>query len=141
VWPDGVVGALTHCDGYRGAAVALRGRGVAGVGIDAEVHAPLPDGVLAAVARADEVEPLAALAAARPGTHWDRLLFSAKESIYKAWFPLARTWLGFEDARLEFDAAAGTFAAELHKAGPLSRVDGRFLVADGLVLTAVVVAG
>ena len=35
---------------------------------------------------------------------WDRLLFSAKESVYKAWFPLARRWLGFEEADIEIYA-------------------------------------
>ncbi|HEY3692789.1 MAG TPA: hypothetical protein VGL46_21300 [Pseudonocardiaceae bacterium] len=41
VWPPGVVGSLTHCTGYRAAAVAHR-RGVLTVGIDAEPHEPLP---------------------------------------------------------------------------------------------------
>jgi len=78
--------------------------------------------------------------------HWDRLLFSAKESVYKAWYPLTRRWLGFEDARLTVDPA-GTFQAELLVDGAradgrpaLRLLDGRFLVARGLVLTAVCVA-
>ena len=33
---------------------------------------------------------LAALADALPGVAWDRLLFSAKESVYKAWAPIDR---------------------------------------------------
>jgi 4'-phosphopantetheinyl transferase EntD len=33
------------------------------------------------------------LAATAPGPCWDRLLFSAKESVYKAWFPPAGRWL------------------------------------------------
>ncbi|WP_442812969.1 hypothetical protein OG930_28490 [Streptomyces sp. NBC_01799] len=38
VRPPGVVGSITHCTGYRAAAVALRAR-VLSVGIDAEpVH-------------------------------------------------------------------------------------------------------
>ena len=93
LWPDGVVGSMTHCDGYRAAAVARSGS-VAGVGVDAEPHAPLPDGVFDTIARPDEVPMLAALAAARPEVWWDRLLFSAKESVYKAWFPVAGRWLG-----------------------------------------------
>jgi 4'-phosphopantetheinyl transferase EntD len=38
---------------------------------------------------------LAALVHAFPVTHWGRLLFSAKEAIYKAWYPLAGRWPGF----------------------------------------------
>ena len=87
---------------------------------------------------------LAALAHAVPLTHWGRLLFSAKESVYKAWYPLTGRWLGFEDARLTIDPAAGTFAAKLLVDGarkdgepPLTELHGRFLVARGLIATAV----
>src|SRR3954470_4591458 len=44
-WPDGVVGSLTHCTGYRGAVVGRAGD-VRSVGIDAEPHDVLPSGVL-----------------------------------------------------------------------------------------------
>jgi 4'-phosphopantetheinyl transferase EntD len=140
-WPAGVVGSLTHCAGYRAAAVA-RAAEVRSVGIDAEPHGPLPDGVLDSVARPEELPRLAAMAAAHPGTHWDRLLFSAKESVYKAWFPLARRWLGFEDASLTLDPGGG-FDAALWVPGPtvdgaeLTALRGRWLVEDGLVVTAI----
>lgn len=41
VWPVGVTGSITHCDGYR-AAAAARTADLAGLGIDAELHAPRP---------------------------------------------------------------------------------------------------
>nr|MDT0526133.1 4'-phosphopantetheinyl transferase [Streptomyces sp. DSM 41633] len=47
-WPDGIVGSLTHCQGFRGAVVGRVG-GVRSVGIDAEPHDVLPDGVLGAI--------------------------------------------------------------------------------------------
>ena len=62
---------------------------------------------------ASERDRLAALAAAVPGAHWDRLLFSAKESVYKAWVPLARRWLGFTDAEITINAADNSFEARL----------------------------
>ena len=43
----------------------------------------------------------------RHGLHWDRILFCAKEATYKAWYPLTRRWLGFEDAHIVFDVDAG----------------------------------
>jgi 4'-phosphopantetheinyl transferase EntD len=46
---------------------------------------------------------LGQLAAVMPCVCWDRLLFSAKESVYKTWFPLARRWLGFESADILID--------------------------------------
>jgi 4'-phosphopantetheinyl transferase EntD len=138
IWPAGVAGSITHCTGYRAAAVAPV-TVLAGIGIDAEPHGPLPEGVEAAVTVPGEPEMLARLAVLAPATHWDRLLFSAKESVYKAWFPLARRWLGFEDARLTIDPAAGTFHAAILIDGPLSELTGRFVVAHGLVATAVTV--
>lgn len=140
-WPPGVVGSMTHCDGYRAAAVAHAER-VPTVGIDAEPHGPLPDGVLEAVALPEEARRLDRLGAAMPSVHWDRLLFSAKECVYKAWFPLTGRWLGFEQADIEL-RAGGTFAARLLVTGmtvdgsALTGFQGRWLVADGLVTTAI----
>jgi len=137
IWPVGVAGTITHCKGYRGAAVAPLTE-VASIGIDAEPNGPLPDGVEESVTVPGEPAMLAALQAEHPATHWGRLLFSAKESVYKAWYPLERRWLGFEDARLTIDPA-GTFRAELLVAGPMTEMHGRFVVARGLVATAVAV--
>ena len=111
-WPEGVVGSMTHCAGYCAAAVARSGE-VSALGIDAEVHAPLPEGVLDLISLESERALLAELTDRVPGAvHWDRVLFSAKESVYKAWFPLTRRWLGFEQADIEL-RLDGTFEARL----------------------------
>jgi 4'-phosphopantetheinyl transferase EntD len=133
VWPSGVVGSITHCAGYRAAAVATDQQ-LAAIGIDAEPDEPLPAGVFDAIATGDEV---AAVKELPPGVAWDRLLFCAKESVYKAWFPIAQRWLGFEDAVVTLGPS--TFTAEILVPGPLSRVTGRWLAGRGLVLTAVAV--
>jgi len=146
LWPSRVVGSLTHCDGYRGAAVAHR-TSVASVGIDAEPHAPLPPDVVRQVVLPQE---RAAWSGLSPDVAWDRLLFSAKESVYKAWYPLTGRWLGFEDAVLRLqptssDALAGEFEATLLADSvvldgqALCTFRGRYLVSKGLVLTAVLV--
>lgn len=143
-WPAGTVGSITHCAGYRAAAVA-HAREVLTIGLDAEPNQLLPDEVLTMVSLPGERARLRDLAAAEPGTCWDRLLFSAKESVYKAWFPLARRWLGFEDAEITINAADGTFEARLLVAAPatggfpLAGLSGRWLVRDGLILTAITV--
>jgi len=163
-WPGGVVGSITHCPGYRAAAVA-RWAELASVGIDAEVAEALPDGVLDKVTLPEERAWMRVLPGS--GVAWDRVVFSAKESVYKAWFPLAGRWLGFEDAVVTVDhvrpleggldsirplegglggrPVAGTFEARLLVDGPevggepLSHLAGRFRVGDGLILTAVAV--
>ncbi|WP_330172557.1 4'-phosphopantetheinyl transferase superfamily protein [Streptomyces sp. NBC_01498] len=149
LWPEGVVGSITHCEGYR-AAVVARTADVLSIGVDAEPALPLPEGVLEAVALPDEQIMVKELLETAPEVPWDRLLFSAKESVYKAWFPLTRRFLEFEEARLHFGRAEGTplegtFTARL-LAGPapaggrtLHTFDGRWLVADGIVLSSVTV--
>ncbi|MFB7182162.1 4'-phosphopantetheinyl transferase [Streptomyces sp. NPDC056257] len=153
VWPRGVVGSMTHSAGYRAAAVA-RSTDVRAVGIDAEPHEPLPPRVRGAVTLPEERERLADLGAGCPQVHWDRLLFCAKEAVYKAWFPMTGRRLGFADASVAFDPAAGTFRAEIaERAGtapagertgsgeppaPLL-YEGRWAATPGLLLAAVVV--
>lgn len=144
IWPQGIVGSITHCAGYRACAVG-RARELLAIGVDAEPNQPLPPGVLADVSLPEERRWVEGAAAADPGTRWDRLLFSIKESVYKAWFPLAGTWLGFEDAVVTVDRARGTFVAGLRVPGPslhgraLDGFTGRWLAADGLVLSAIAV--
>lgn len=111
-WPQGVVGAMTHCEGYRAAALARSGA-VASVGIDAEPHAPLAKGIQSAVTSPEERMALARLARSHSEVAWERVLFSAKESVFKAWFPLTGRWLGFEDCEIALDADDGTFSAAL----------------------------
>jgi len=143
-WPDGVVGSLTHCAGYRGAVVG-RGAAVRSVGVDAEPHDVLPDGVLDAISLPEERREMTALPA---GVHWDRILFCAKEATYKAWFPLTKRWLGFEDAHITLDVdesgSRGTFESVILIDGatlsgpPLTSLAGKWSVEQELVLTAIV---
>ncbi|WP_028476559.1 4'-phosphopantetheinyl transferase Npt [Nocardia sp. CNY236] len=148
VWPRGIVGSLTHCDGYRAAALghALRFRSI---GIDAEPHETLPDGVLDSVSLPAERMWLRTTGSE---LHLDRLLFCAKEATFKAWFPLTTRWLGFEDAHITFEieersaeSGHGSFHSELLVPGsttdggaPLQSFDGRWSIAEGYILTTIV---
>jgi 4'-phosphopantetheinyl transferase EntD len=146
LWPAGIVGSITHCHGYR-AAAAARSDAVAALGIDAEPNGPLPPGVLEEVVHGRErdlVDAGLAPVPDAPPVDLPRLLFSAKEAIYKAWFPLAGRWLGFEDVEVSVDPAGG-FRARLLVPGPvvgdrpLTGFTGRWALADGIIATAVVV--
>jgi 4'-phosphopantetheinyl transferase EntD len=142
-WPPGIVGSITHCAGYCAAAVA-RTRDLAAIGLDAEPNAALPGGVLEMVTQPAERARLRDLAAAQPEISWDCLLFSAKEAVYKAWFPLTGRWLGFADADITINAADGTFTARLlvpDQAAPQldGGFTGRWLSRDDLILTAIAV--
>jgi hypothetical protein len=120
-----------------------RGRG--GLGGRHDGHRPgrrtadddeLPARLLDTIALPAERARLADLRTAAPEVRWDRLLFSAKESVFKAWFPLAGRWLGFHQADITIDAAGG-FAVRLEVAGPVTAFTSRWLARDGLILTAI----
>jgi len=112
IWPAGVIGSITHCEGFVAAAVT-RTTCYRGIGIDVEPAAGLPFGVLGEITSREERAHLAALTHLYPSTPWDRLLFCAKEACYKTWFPCERTWLGFEDAEVRLNPVNGTFKVEL----------------------------
>lgn len=140
LWPDGVVGSITHCAGFVAAAVARRAQ-VGTVGIDAEPNEPLPDGVLDLTASPAEKERLALLADLDPAVHWGRLSFCAKEAVFKAWFPVQRSWLDFADVDVRLDRS-GSFRALLLDSAPSHhpRFDdctGRWALDDGILLAAV----
>lgn len=142
VWPAGVVGSITHCRGFRAAAVARAADALA-LGIDAEPDEPLPPGVVEEVAHGPELD---LVAAGGPGVDAGRLLFCAKEAVYKAWFPLTGRWLDFADARVAVDWPASTFHADLLVPAAqvggvtLTGFAGRWAAADGVICTTVVVS-
>ncbi|WP_433680946.1 4'-phosphopantetheinyl transferase superfamily protein [Nocardia sp. CA-119907] len=144
LWPAGVVGAITHKEGYYAAVVADAAH-IRSIGIDAEDNGPMSEGAMRIAARPEEQVWLAEVGQ-RDGVHWDRVLFSAKESVYKAWYQLTgRSKIGFRDALLTFDIDAGTFHAQLLVDGtalsgpPVTQMSGRFVVRDDRILTAATV--
>lgn len=116
LWPAGVAGSITHCEGYRACAV-VREAEIASLGIDAEPHLPLPEGVLRLISSPGERGRLRKAFAEDPATHWDRLLFCIKEAIYKAWYPRAQASLDFSDAAIDFDPRERRFTATLKRSG------------------------
>jgi 4'-phosphopantetheinyl transferase EntD len=129
-WPVGVVGSMTHCAGYRAAVVARSGV-LRGIGIDAEPHAALPPEVRDLVLLDEERARLDTLAEAAPEMHWERLVFCAKEAVYKAWFPLTGGWLDFEDVSITVHLD-GSFGARVRG----SALQGSWKVDRGLILAA-----
>jgi 4'-phosphopantetheinyl transferase EntD len=95
IWPAGVVGSLAHDRRVAVAAVATS-RAIGALGIDVEPAEALPDDLLDIVATPAERlkiggDPLAG-----------RLLFAAKEAVYKAVYPLDRTFLEHHDVQVDF---------------------------------------
>lgn len=101
VWPDGITGSLAHDDDMAVAGVAPIGD-IASLGIDVEPAQPLPDDILALVTTlADRTDAADRHLAGR-------LLFAAKEAVYKAVYPLDREVLGYEDITVDLNTGRAT---------------------------------
>lgn len=134
VFPQGVTGSLTHTDGFRAALVGRSSRWRS-LGIDAEPADSLPEGVFNAVARPEEQRRLRRLARTHDMDYLDKVLFSAKESTYKAWFPLTRRFLDFDQADIDI-RPDGTFTSYLLlRPVPVPFIEGRWAVRNGFVVT------
>ncbi|HYP97884.1 MAG TPA: 4'-phosphopantetheinyl transferase superfamily protein [Polyangiaceae bacterium] len=135
LWPEGVVGSITHCDD-RCAAVVTRSRAYAGVGIDLEPAKELERAVAGRVATLAEMQALPALSPLLAA----RLVFSAKESFYKCQFALTRAWLDFRDVAIELDPD-GAFGVRLlvgaGELAPGTRFTGAWHMSDDHLFTAI----
>ena len=101
VWPAGVIGSLAHDRRVAVAAVADRRR-IDALGIDIEPAESLPMDLLDIIATPDERPRLG-----DNPIYW-RLLFAAKEAVYKAVYPLDRKFLEHHDVQIDFSRRKGT---------------------------------
>jgi 4'-phosphopantetheinyl transferase EntD len=137
-WPMGLVGSITHTTGYV-AAAAARASEVRAIGIDAERVRTLEADIGSLILTREERLWVAGDA--------ERLIsvFSAKESVFKAWYPIRAAWLDFKDVAVSF-TAEGRFFPRLVNAPRFETADqdaaligqmvGNWRVDDRLVLTA-----
>ncbi|MDN6354347.1 MAG: 4'-phosphopantetheinyl transferase superfamily protein, partial [Corynebacterium sp.] len=104
-----------------------------------------PEGVHTAVASVREGGGVGRGGARVPGRELGTVLFSAKESVYKAWYPLAGRFLDFDevDMHLEItelgdgpgDEISGTWHARvLSRPSPVPALHGTWVIRDGYVV-------
>jgi len=99
LWPEGIVGSITHAAGRALAAVARR-EDSGGIGLDLEHRSRFFPKLGASVAFGQERQRLEGLPPDR-GIPATLEIFSAKESIFKAFFPRVGRFFGFEAALIE----------------------------------------
>ncbi|WP_079704493.1 4'-phosphopantetheinyl transferase family protein [Plantibacter cousiniae (nom. nud.)] len=118
VWPTGFVGSLSHCPGFTIAAVGRVGVASA-IGIDVEVHRPVRPAVAATIVCGSETSMLTRLASSHPAVAWSAVLWSVKESVFKAWYPLTGRWVDYTACEVVIHPDRGSFDARvLAPAGP-----------------------
>lgn len=99
LWPQGIVGSITHSNTYAAAAAAKSSK-IRGLGLDMETVSRISPAIARKILTAPEKKRLQQLDPAEQ----QRLLalfFSAKEAVYKCLHPLIQCRIGFEDARIE----------------------------------------
>ena len=126
IWPSGIVGSLAHDSEVAIAAMGMR-RNFSSVGIDIEPARELDPDLLHIVATAREREGI------RDDPCRGRLLFSIKEAVYKAVYPLDRTFLDHHD--VEVCLATGTARVQSGRI-----VEFRYCIATHIVALAFVPA-
>ena len=132
IWPAELTGSISHAGEIAICAIAAKQQ-VAGIGIDIEVIAPETFDLFATVASDAERErfPLQT-----DCDYLAKLLFSAKESVFKCQFPLTGQWLDFKDVSLALDFANGRFmTAVTHQNNKLSIV-GTWDISEQHIVTA-----
>jgi enterobactin synthetase component D len=128
IWPDGVVGSITHTGDFAAAAVAWAAD-IVGLGIDSEqIIDPAIALDIAAICMVDEAT-LFRPAQGRSSCEFHTFVFSAKEAVFKCLFPLTRKFLEFSDVRItSLDWGRGYFAwtavSEHSGTGRLSHANG-----------------
>lgn len=84
LWPDGVVGSITHTSGYA-AALAADGERISGIGVDAERVGAVSEDIWPKLFGADERDYLKKLEDEEDRKLCATLFFCAKEACFKAW--------------------------------------------------------
>ena len=126
LWPAGIVGSITHTDGYAAALVA-DARRFGGIGVDAERVGGVTQDLWPRLFDAAERDFLMALEDESRAV-MATLFFSAKETAYKAW--VMKGGLAFQGIRItpEADGFIATRSGETLR--------GRYAVEGALLLTA-----
>jgi 4'-phosphopantetheinyl transferase EntD len=95
IWPAGIIGSLSH-DSHVAVAAVGSYRDVGAIGIDVEPAELLPSALLDIVATRRERLNIA------HDPYRGRLLFVAKEAVYKALYPLDQLFLEHHDVEIDF---------------------------------------
>jgi 4'-phosphopantetheinyl transferase EntD len=125
LWPPGIIGSIAHCKNFC-AAVVVRIGALIGIGLDVEPLEPMTDDVLGLICTPDEKEWLLS-ASDNNRLLWAKLIFCAKESAFKCYFPLSQTYLDFQDVEVSINPDNKNFSVSLLVPPPSTLTDIRTL--------------
>lgn len=136
-WPPAFCGSISHAAGLAVAILSRQSNAAHSLGIDIEEDIALPAELLGIVLCPDE----RALLAREDTDRLARIVFAAKEAVYKAQYPLSLRLFGFDAVAISLDTGQGRFDARFTTdIAPFSagdRIAGRYSACDGLILAGV----
>ncbi|PMG78023.1 4'-phosphopantetheinyl transferase family protein [Vibrio lentus] len=99
IWPAGFIGSISHCND-QAVSITAKSNKLLSVGVDIELYlsAKMSEKVSWKIHNAEEMSIL--LSAGIDANIATTLLFSAKESIFKAVYPLVKFYFGFMAVRI-----------------------------------------
>lgn len=108
LWPGGAAGSITHCYPWS-VAVAIRHPNTYATGVDLETTERMTGADISEL-----ICGSAELDWVRGGNSQERLtmIFSAKEAIYKAFYPFCRRYIDFKDVELTWVPSQSCFHAK-----------------------------
>lgn len=137
-WPSGVIGSITHDQIFVGAAVAKESE-LLGIGIDFEMSGRVKLKLASQIRGPKDILVDQKLSEEELLT----LIFSCKESLFKALYPIVKKYFGFKDAAVsKIDHEKRSFTIDLltplnESFGPSDRqtFNGRFMINKQTCLT------
>ena len=140
-WPNSVWGSITHSAGFAAVAVGLK-KEINGIGIDLESFSSSLDIKISRHVCVDsELEWLESLST-KQARRALRIIFSAKESIFKCLYPRTKTYFSFKDAEVSVNNDENKFSFKILKSFPRKIQQefpqhGRYSEMDKMLLTSV----
>jgi 4'-phosphopantetheinyl transferase EntD len=137
LWPDGMVGSISHSAGLAIAIVAPRSH-FAAIGIDIELAETVDRSLWSDILTYREIEWILKHSATQHA-NLASVIFCAKESFYKLQFPATKAWVDFLDAEVSPDLDTGTFrlrCAQRSVARVFERREfvGKYILLNGFIL-------
>lgn len=142
-WPDGWVGSISHSNGLCVVAIAPK-TAYLSIGLDVEQATPLGEDIINLICSPSEQDQITRLQLTAgqklASIPLSKVIFSAKESVHKTYFPLNYHTLDFLDARIDllhddFRFEATITKPEPNPRHPLQRLHGRFCMKESFVAT------
>lgn len=143
LWPDGIVGSISHTAGYAAAAVG-RSPEIQGLGLDIEEKSPLKPVLYRKIMTPAERE----LREASPmvgSVPRCKLTFVTKEALFKSIYPITRQFFGFQEASVELHPdgswQARFFPEAIGLSSSFTAHEGRWRMVGNVILATVCVVG